>query len=24
VPEFWSPEAGKLLETCAWSYAPAR
>jgi hypothetical protein len=24
VPDFWSPDAGKLLETCAWSYAPPR
>lgn len=24
VPDFWDPDAGKLLETCAWSYAPAK
>lgn len=24
APAFWDPDAGKLLETCAWSYAPAR
>ena len=24
VPDFWDPDAGKLLETCKWSYAPAK